>query len=55
MTTFCIRNVFLCVIVLPEDGLCRPLHMGEVTVPQQIVINEYICASNWNKHNIICD
>jgi len=38
-----------------SDGLCRPIHMGEITMPQQIVINEYICASNWNKHNIICD
>jgi len=27
----------------------------EITVPQQIVINDYICASNWNKHNVIYD
>lgn len=51
--TFYIRNVLLCVSVLPEDGLCRPVHMGEI-MPQQIVINDYVCASNWNKHNIIC-
>ena len=29
---FYIQNVFIYVSVLPEDGLCWPKHVGEVTV-----------------------
>jgi hypothetical protein len=30
--TFCIKNVFLYTNVLPEDGLCRPKHGGEIAM-----------------------
>lgn len=32
MMTFYIKNVFVCPSVLPEDGLCRPKHGGEIAM-----------------------
>jgi hypothetical protein len=43
MMTFYIKYVFLCTSVLPEDGLCRPKHGGEIATTSYVVINEYMC------------
>jgi hypothetical protein len=32
MMVFHIKNVFIYISVLPEDDLCWPKHVGEVTV-----------------------
>jgi len=32
----------LCIYVLLEDGLCRPKHVGEIIMPKQIYMHEYL-------------
>ena len=38
-TKFYINNVFPYISGLPEDGLCRPKHVGEITATQKIAEN----------------
>ena len=33
-TTLYIKNVFPYISGLPEDGVCRPKHVGEITTTQ---------------------
>jgi hypothetical protein len=42
-TIFYIKIVFDCFGVLPEEGLCRPEHVGEFTTTQQIVTHKHLC------------
>jgi len=39
-----IYNVLLSMSVLPEDCVCRPKHVGEITTTYQIVINGCMCS-----------
>jgi hypothetical protein len=41
--TFYIKYALLYISAVPEDDLCRPKHLGEITTTQQIITKEYMC------------
>jgi len=41
MSTFYIKNLFF-ISVVPEDGLCKSKHVGEITANKQMVVSQHM-------------
>jgi hypothetical protein len=48
MMVFYIQNIFINISVLPENGLCWPKHVGEVTAMCNRWLLVSVCAVAWS-------
>ena len=45
------KNVFFCISLVPEDGLCKSKCVGKITANKQMVVSQH-SAISWYRQNI---